>query len=174
MCRVAKKHFRVAALMAVALLAGCTRPSPVADPPLPVAPTAARPSAERLPSTPARTSSATATRSPSAAATATGTPSFVEQTAVPCGSYVTGQQIIALLRNTAGLIPNEVSATVQSGPVCSGTWQYTVVVVPERDPLRVVTSGGPSSLKLVTAGTDVCTVEVRAIAPAGIRAIAAC
>ena len=35
----------------------------------------------------------------------------------------------------------------------------------------MVTRGRPTALKLVTAGTDVCGVEVRAVAP-GIRALA--
>ncbi|MFI5841121.1 hypothetical protein ACIA8K_15595 [Catenuloplanes sp. NPDC051500] len=36
----------------------------------------------------------------------------------------------------------------------------------------VVTSGAPESLKLVTAGTNVCSPRVRGAAPAAVRAVA--
>ena len=162
----------IAALMAVALVSGCIRPGPVSDPTPPISTAAPHPSV--APSTwsgsPLRPPSGLPTARPSGPST----PVFVEQTAIACGSYVTGQQVIALLRTTAGVLPSGANATVHTGPLCSGTWQYTVIQVPNRDPLRVVTSGSASSLKLVTAGTDVCTVDVRAVAPAGIRSAAEC
>jgi len=46
--------------------------------------------------------------------------------------------------------------------------------VPNQDPLQVITRGLPTSLQLVTAGTDVCSVSVRATAPAGIRTVTKC
>ena len=59
-----------------------------------------------------------------------------------------------------------------TGPICAGTWQWTVVQMPNAEPLQVVTRGAPGSLRLVTAGTDVCSIPVRTGAPAGIRAAA--
>ncbi|MFC7764406.1 hypothetical protein ACFQY4_45335 [Catellatospora bangladeshensis] len=59
-------------------------------------------------------------------------------------------------------------------PVCAGTWQYTVVSIPDREPLQVVTKGAPAVLEVVTAGTDICTIEVRNFAPPGIRIAASC
>jgi hypothetical protein len=102
------------------------------------------------------------------------TPVFVEATAVSCAGYPTGEQVVALLRRTAGILPSGAAATIRMGPLCAGTWQYTVVVVPDHDPLQVVTKGAPSALELVTAGTDVCTPSVKASAPPGIRALTKC
>jgi hypothetical protein len=85
------------------------------------------------------------------------------------------EQVIAFLRRTSGLLPANATVIVQIGPLCAGTWQYTVLAAPNQDPLRVVTRGTPSALRLVTAGTDVCSeVAVRATAPAGIRTVARC
>jgi hypothetical protein len=64
--------------------------------------------------------------------------------------------------------------TVDTGPLCAGTWQYTVVLVPNREPLAVVTRGRPGALELVTAGTNVCSIPVRTEAPIGIRTAATC
>jgi hypothetical protein len=60
------------------------------------------------------------------------------------------------------------------GPLCSGTWQYTVVAVPDHEPLGVVTKGPVNALVLVTAGTDVCSDAVRTAAPPGITTAAHC
>lgn len=102
------------------------------------------------------------------------TPVFIEATAVSCAGYPTGEQIVTLLRRTAGVLPSGAAVTIRMGPLCAGTWQYTVVVVPAHDPLQVVTKGAPSALELVTAGTDVCTPSVKASAPPGIRALTQC
>lgn len=59
-------------------------------------------------------------------------------------------------------------------PVCSGTWHYTVLEVPDREPLQVLTKGDPAALTLVAVGTDVCTVDVRRQAPTGILLAASC
>jgi hypothetical protein len=164
----------VAVLAGPALLAGCAR----ADDASPSSATPSRTLLSRAPSAGATGTSPSPTampsRSPNPAPSPTGTPVFDERTAVPCAGHPSGEQIIALLRRTGGFIPSGANATVTTGPMCAGTWQYTVVAVPDRDPLHVVTKGAPTALELVTAGTDVCTVDVRALAPAGIRAITRC
>jgi hypothetical protein len=99
---------------------------------------------------------------------------FPDTYAVACGGKPSGQQIIRLLRRQAGLLSDGVRAAVDTGPLCSGTWQYTVVVVSGREPLAVVTEGRPGDLRLVTAGTNVCSIPVRTEAPIGIRTAAAC
>ena len=100
-------------------------------------------------------------------------PSFAEGYAVDCLGYPTGSEVIQVLRR-AGLISGGARVTVRTGPLCAGTWQYTVVTVPGSEPLAVVTKGRSSELTLVTAGTDVCSIPVRTAAPPGIRAAAAC
>jgi hypothetical protein len=101
-------------------------------------------------------------------------PSFAEGYAVDCAGHPTGAQVVRVLRRAPGLIGRGVRVTVRTGPLCAGTWQYTVVTVPGSEPLAVVTQGRPSDLSLVTAGTDVCSIPVRTAAPAGILAAAAC
>lgn len=101
-------------------------------------------------------------------------PSFADGTAVACAGRPTSDQVVAVLRRTSGLLPAGSAVTVQTGPLCAGSWQYTVIVVTGREPLRVVTRGAPTTLSLVTAGTDVCTAEVRAAAPLGILALTFC
>lgn len=61
---------------------------------------------------------------------------------------------------------------VVSGPLCAADWQYTVLDVTGHEQLQVVTRGSGGAPRLVTAGTDVCTVEVRAAGPPGIRNLA--
>jgi hypothetical protein len=163
---------RVARAVAVAALitglsAGCTKP-PTTD--------IARPSPG-----PSRTAGATPGPGPEReptnqppTRTASAAPTFGEQQAVSCAGYPSGDQVIAFLRRTLGQLPSNVPVTVHTGPLCSGTWQYTVLTVPNQDPLQVVTRGQPTALQLVTAGTDVCSVSVRATAPAGIRAVTKC
>lgn len=158
----------VVVLVAAALLAGCGNGPDVALDPPPAQPSAVSP--ERT--TPPSRSVPPGSRPPALARPTT--PVFSEQTAVPCDGYPSGEQIIGLLRRTTRLLPSNVTAAVRTGPLCAGTWQYTVLLVPDRDPLQVVTRGAPASLRLVTAGTDICTVDVRATAPAGIRAITRC
>ena len=63
---------------------------------------------------------------------------------------------------------------VLTGPLCAGSWQYTIMTVPDHDPLQVVTRGAASSLTVVTAGTYVCTPEVTGAAPSGIVSAAHC
>jgi len=156
----------VALLASGALLAGCVRgPDLTTAPPSPAS-SGTPGGAVPLPSLPVN-------QRPTLPAGPT-TPVFPEHTAVPCAGHPTGQQIVALLRRTTSLLPASGTVTLGTGPLCSGTWQYSILLVPEHDPLQVVTEGAPSSLRLVTAGTDVCTIAVRATAPAGIRAVTQC
>lgn len=104
----------------------------------------------------------------------TGPAPFGEAVAVSCRGRPSADQVITLLRRTPDLLPRGATVTVQTGPLCAGTWQYTVVAVPDREPLQVVTKGAPAALTLVTAGTDVCSVPVRTGAPAGILTVAHC
>lgn len=157
----------VAALALAAPLAACGpppeypaasgTPSPRLTPP--ALPTAAPGTLAPLP-----------TRLPAPAGPPSG---FPDDRAVRCGGRPDGDQVLALLRREDLLGPG-LDARVTDGPLCAGDWQYTVVTVPDRDPLRVVTRGEPDDLTLVTAGTEVCTVEVRVQAPSGIRTVADC
>lgn len=106
--------------------------------------------------------------------TAAPSMTFPEAYAVTCAGRPGAEQVLALLRRTAGLLPSGVTVTVLMAPQCAGTWQYTVVSVPDREPLQVVTRGVPTALQLVTAGTNVCTIEVRTQAPRGILTLARC
>jgi hypothetical protein len=101
-----------------------------------------------------------------------GPTGFSESVAVPCSGRPSGQQVLSVVRNTGGLLPGGVRVTIKTGPLCAGTWQYSVLAVPGGEPMQVVTNGPPGDLNLITAGTDVCSVPVRATAPYGIRAIA--
>jgi hypothetical protein len=119
-----------------------------------------------LPSTPA------APRLPSASASSSAH-QFPEGSAVTCAGQPGVDRVIALLR-ARGIIDATTTATARLGPLCAGTWQYTVLAVPQREPLQVVSQGPPTALVLVTAGTDVCSPEVRAQAPPGIITAAHC
>jgi hypothetical protein len=149
----------VALLAGVVLLAGC-------GPPPQVAPTPEGPLPG--PVVPSPTTAAPPPPSPGTTTTAAG-----QDVAVDCAGQPGADQVVAVLR-AARLLPDGAQATVIEGPLCAGTWQYAVVSVPDRDPLQVITSGPPDALTLVTAGTEVCTVQVRVNAPPGIRAAASC
>lgn len=101
-------------------------------------------------------------------------PSFAEEFAVSCNGYPSGNQVIALVRRAGGLLPRNATAEVSNGPLCAGTWQYTVLAIPRSNPLLVISRGTPGHLTLVAAGTDVCSIPVRTGAPAGIRNAALC
>ncbi|HEU4421514.1 MAG TPA: hypothetical protein VFR67_03125 [Pilimelia sp.] len=168
---------RRAALLLPSVLAGAAVAAACGTPPELRAPGSSVPSAG-----PSSSSSAPATTSapviptvtPRPTPTAPAVPSFAEAYAMDCAGHPTGAQVIRVLRATPGLLGRSDRATVRTGPLCAGTWQYTVVTVPGREPLAVVTKGRPSELSVVTAGTDVCSIPVRTAAPAGIRAVAAC
>jgi hypothetical protein len=123
-----------------------------------------------------RTPSTTApTGAPTRQPSATSIPTFSEVYAVSCAGYPTADQVVAALRRTgSSVLPAGAQVTVQMAPQCSGTWQYTILGVPQRDPLQVITKGAPAALQLVTAGTDVCTIPVLTEAPYGIRTLARC
>ncbi|MDG4827724.1 hypothetical protein O7627_00200 [Solwaraspora sp. WMMD1047] len=131
------------------------------------------PAPRSTPSVPASGATPTATppartRTPDQA----GPTGFSESVAVPCAGRPSGQQVLSLVRDTDGLLPGGVRISIKTGPLCAGAWQYSVVTVRGGEPLQVVTNGPPGDLNLITAGTDVCSVPVRATAPYGIRAIA--
>jgi hypothetical protein len=152
-------------VLQLVLLAACGRPPEVGESPTPQSPPATAP--------------ATSTVNPTAPGTAiptvgpSGSPGFSEDFAQPCGGEPSDGELLALLRDE-GLLDQGSGAEVAEGPLCAGDWQYAVVTVPDLDPLLVVTQGEPDNLELVTAGTDVCTPEVRIQAPPGIRSAAAC
>lgn len=153
------------ALLTVAALAGCGAPpgldEPTAVPTRTAAPTAPNPST--APTTPPTTAPplGTVTPTPDAGLVATA-----------CRNGPTGQRVVQLLRGRAGVLPANVRVQVHTGPLCAADWQYTVLEVTGHEELQVVTRGQPTAPTLVTAGTDVCTIEVRATGPAGIRALA--
>jgi hypothetical protein len=111
---------------------------------------------------------------PGATAPASPLPSFAEEFATPCAGYPTAEQVIALVRRAGGLLPRTGTVPVSRGPLCAGTWQYTVFSVPGKESLQVVSRGTPGDLTMVTAGTDVCSIRVITAAPTGIRNIAVC
>jgi hypothetical protein len=110
---------------------------------------------------------------PTPTPSAGGSPSFSDSVAVDCGGRPSAAQVVRVLRRNISRI-GRAKVTVTTGPLCAGTWQYTVVSVPGEEPLAVVTEGRPRALRLVTAGTDVCSIPVRTGAPPGIRIAAAC
>lgn len=150
-----------------ALLIGCGTPPELREQP------------DRAFASPHRSAFATTPApSPPRAAAPTGpppTPTFGESTTTPCNGRPGSAQVIALLRRSTELLPRSATVSVPIGPLCAGTWQYTVLSMPNREPLQVVTKGEPAALTLVTAGTDVCSsIPVRVTAPAGIRTAASC
>lgn len=165
MWRVLSPLRTLAAIVAcAALTSACGVPPELRDPPGDVVPS---PKTE-APVTPLPSHSSQTPSTPSP--TRSG---FPEETAVSCGGRPTGAQVVAALRRSSGLLPSGVNVTVRAGdPQCAGTWQYAVVLIPNSDPLIVVTRGQPGSLTVVTAGTDVCSIPVRTEAPAGIRTLA--
>lgn len=129
--------------------------------------------ASRTTPTPSPTFSPSATAPPTSAPSATpsGTPTGRSDTvAVACAEGPSGTQVIDLLRRS-GLLSAGSSATLTKGPLCAGSWHYTVVQIPGREPLQVVTRTETTGLDLVTAGTDVCSIPVRTSAPTGIRTL---
>ncbi|RZU51086.1 hypothetical protein EV385_2885 [Krasilnikovia cinnamomea] len=90
----------------------------------------------------------------------------------PCAKGPTGQQVLALINGKPG-IP-DAPLKVAEGPFCAESWQFTTVRLAaenaeQDEPLFVVSRGKPSALRLVEAGADVCSDQVQADAPPGIR-----
>jgi hypothetical protein len=99
---------------------------------------------------------------------------FAEGFVVACNGRPTAEQVITVVRRQPSLLPGNTSVSAKTGPLCAGIWQYTVLAVGDREPLQVVTRGAPTSLTFVTAGTNVCTVDVRANAPVALLTVANC
>jgi hypothetical protein len=116
--------------------------------------------------TPTPTASATPAPPPTPTPAPTSTPSPTGL--VPCAGKPGQEQVTALLRRSANL-PRGVRVTFRSGPLCAGDWQYSMVAVSGRELLQAVTRGPANALKLVTAGSDVCSIRVRTEAPTPIR-----
>ncbi|KWV34434.1 hypothetical protein [Micromonospora rifamycinica] len=154
----------VVAVLAVLPFAGCAAPPerrvavPVA-PPTPVVPPTTPPTALAvLPTLPPTTTPPAAT--PTAATVA-----------VPCAGRPSTERVIGLLRDD--VLPRNVSVRAVQGPLCADGWHYTVLAVSGHEQLQAVSRGEPGgAVVLVTAGTDVCSIEVKAAAPPAIRTLA--
>src|SRR5689334_9061680 len=165
-----------AALLPFALLpvlAGCIHESGGDGPLLPTPPTSSP-----LPPPPALNAPEPTTTAPVLPPSVPTTPpspsGFSESYVVPCGGRPSASQVIAVVRRPGSLLAAGVPVSATTGPLCSGIWQYTVLAVPDHEPLQVVTKGSPSALQFVTAGTNVCTVDVRAGAPVALLTTANC
>src|SRR5581483_6577289 len=71
-----------------------------------------------------------------------------ETTAVDCAGRPGKDQVVTALRRSTNIEPGDVI----TGPLCSGTWQFTVFAVPGRDAVEVLTKTTPTGLELVAAG----------------------
>ncbi|SCL58964.1 hypothetical protein GA0070608_2067 [Micromonospora peucetia] len=157
------RRLAVVVLLGALPLAGCGTPPELRRP----APTAA-PTRTAAPGTP----SAAPTPPPDTGLPDTGLPTPTVDpglVAVPCPDGPSGARIVDLVRGRGGVLPTGVRVRVRTGPLCAGDWHYTVLDVTGHETLQVVTEGRPGAPRLVTAGTDVCTAEVRAAGPPGIR-----
>ncbi|WP_433394469.1 hypothetical protein [Micromonospora sp. KLBMP9576] len=152
----------VAVLLAALPLAGCGTPPELQRP------TPTRSAAPTAPGTPSTTPTPPPATGPPTPGPVTPTvdPGLV---AVPCPDGPSGARIVDLVRGRGGVLPAGVRVRVRTGPLCAGEWHYTVLDVTGYEVLQVVTQGKPRAPRLVTAGTDVCTAEVRATGPEGIR-----
>ena len=161
MPRIRPLPILAAALLPAALLAaGCGKPPDLREQGVPVPSPSIAPTTDG-PTLPVATSP-------------TVTATFSETYYVACLGNPSGDQVIAALRAKTKLLPKTGTITVTTGPLCSGTWQYTIVQAPAKEPLVVVTKGTPTALQIITAGSDVCTIPVRTQAPAGLLAAARC
>ncbi len=161
---------RVVALLLVGMIitggvAGCGRSGGTQALPPSAVPAAPADSPSAVPSSPDP-----ASPSLPAVSSAAGFPTAY---AVPCAGQPSPDQVLALLR-TSKALPANATATVTSGPLCSGTWQFTALDVTGLGPLQAITRGTAPALELITAGTDICTTAVKTQAPAGILAITRC
>ncbi|RSM50384.1 hypothetical protein DMB66_43690 [Actinoplanes sp. ATCC 53533] len=153
----------VSAGSASALPSGFTAPQPVPT----GLPPGALPTLPPLPYVPPTTLPPVTTTTPQ-----TTTPASTVSPAPKCGGGPTTAQMLAVLEGLPG-IPEQKLA-VAEGPFCSGSWQFATVQIAGEDSkdaeqIFVVTTGTPTALKVIEAGTDVCSVEVQTKAPAGIR-----
>jgi hypothetical protein len=168
------------ALVLVVATAGCGRvvpSSPVGGPgdgAAPERPSASPSADEGLPPDEPPPSDAAEPFTPPALPAPTFAPPPEATTAAPCAGRPSVAQVIAALRRERNLVPAGVAPRATTGPLCAGSWQYTILDVPNHDPLQVVTRGNADALTVVTAGTYVCTPEVTGTAPAAIVSAARC
>ncbi|MFD0972408.1 hypothetical protein [Plantactinospora endophytica] len=153
----------LARLAAPLALAGCLTLTAACG----VPPELEQPQATPTRPTPSPTATASGVPTPGPSLPATPTPSPSGLAACP-GGRPSRDQVIALLRRTANL-PRSGRVTFDTGPLCVEDWQYSVVSMADREPLQAVTRGRPGNLRLVTAGSDVCNITVRAEAPPILR-----
>jgi hypothetical protein len=99
---------------------------------------------------------------------------FSEAYVSQCNGRPAGDQVIAAVRRARPNLPAGSGLTVKTGPLCAGIWQYTVLTVANSEPLQIMSKGAPNALTVVTAGTDPCSVEVRATAPPALLSTANC
>lgn len=161
------------AVLPVALLvtlAGCVHESGSGTSLFPARPTSSSP----IPPPPSLPPLQASTSRPPASTTSPTPTAFSEGYVVACNGRPSAEQVIAVVRRQPSLLPGNTTVTAKTGPLCAGTWQYTVLVAGDREPLQVVTRGAPGSLTFVTAGTNVCTVDVRAGAPVALLSAANC
>ncbi len=149
----------IVAMLAVVFTAACGAPTDLSSQGAPVPQVSADPPTSNAPPS--------LTRRPVPSATYTPWP---EYTAVDCAGRPTKDQVAEVVRRDTNIDPGAVIA----GPLCAGTWQYTVFAVPERDPVQVLTKTTATGLDLVAAGTDVCSLDIEHQAPSGIYAAANC
>jgi hypothetical protein len=147
-------------------VARVSQPSPAAP-----RPSALRSTSPGLPSAPPTAPPTVAPSPPTSPVAAL--PSFADSLAVSCAGYPTPGQVITLLR-TQQVIARSVAVTVDDGPLCAGDWQFTALSVAGLGSLQIISQGRPERLKLITAGTAVCTPLVRTQAPPGIISVARC
>jgi hypothetical protein len=93
-----------------------------------------------------------------------------------CTKGPTAAQVITVVKAKLAM-PDTQKPEVKQGPYCAGSWQFTVIgevgkTLDQVDPLLVVTTGKPASLKVEEAGADVCSDHVQNTAPPGIRVLA--
>jgi hypothetical protein len=125
-----------------------------------------------LPYVPPATLPPPVTTTPPRTTPPTTRPTSTVPPAPKCTSGPTAAQMLAVLEDQPGLPDEELK--VVSGPFCAGSWQFATVRIADADPkkaeeLFVVTTGPPTALEVIEAGTAVCSAEVQTRAPAGIR-----
>src|SRR5688572_30526629 len=82
--------------------------------------------------------------SPRSTTTPTASPSpsqspFPEYTAVDCAGRTKADQVISVVKANTSIRPSK----AVTGPLCAGTWHYTLLEVPNSDPVQVITRDDP-------------------------------
>jgi hypothetical protein len=149
------------------IVAGCGRIEPLPTPsPAPPGPGASI--------SPSEASTEPSTASPERLDPLPTAGALPDATASPCAGAPGADRVIEALRRDRNLLPPGATPKVVTGPLCAGSWQYTIMNVAGREALQVVTRDSGGALTVVTAGTYVCVPEVMGAAPAGIVAAAHC